>query len=572
MNKWIAWLLLTAAFAFSATGVVASAFLDESPSVGLRVMWLVVPVTALFMGTVLADIKYAVPRLLLRRKYFLFCAFTVLVSYGATLSALLLEYAARKIFDLPLRVSDYGSPWLYVDAFCNSMLLLLILLGIGAWQLYLKWRDEANAAQRLATRLDSYVTAVRDRLKPEFILDSLRSISDSLPISPTRAIERIHSLSGYLRTQLYELPVPPLSGGEMENRMDDTRITAFLVGRSYRNLRHVIFQIVLILISFETFFITPDHPDFSGRSGGFVSLFLFLNVLAYINMYLLFPRFMKRRSLVRYVLEICVVLILSVLPVIVIEIMTYDRNLYDKSLPVALMVFTTLGTLMTLFFFIGGTSALLLCQDWIRGQRRMMLLEAETARQEYAFLRKQINPHFLFNVLNNIGILSVDEPADASEMLAGLQKMIEYQFSQTGSSHTTLDREIEFLDSYLSLAQTRIEPFDFEISIDGNPVGVEIPTLMFIPFVENAVKYSSVIDGKRHVGLFFTVLSDSIEFRCENTYLTAASSGSVAGGLGIVNTRRRLELLYGEDYYYASRIRSCHYIANLVIPAHTPER
>lgn len=572
MNKWITWLLLTVAFAFSATGVVASAFFDEGPYLDLRVMWLVVPVTALFMGTVLADIKYAVPRLLLRRKYILFCAFAVFVSYSATLCALLLEYAARKIFDLPPRVSDYGSPWLYVDAFCNSMLLLLILLGIGAWQLYLKWRDEANAAQRLATRLDSYVAAVRDRLNPEFILDSLRSISDSLPVSPARAIELIHSLSGYLRTQLYEFPVPPLSGEEMENRTEDTRMTAFLVGRSYRNIRHVIFQIVLILISFETFFITPDHPDFYGRTGGFVSLFLFLNVLAYINMYLLFPRFMKSRRLGRYVLEICVTLSLSVLPVIVIEIVTYDRNLYDKSLPVALMVFTTLGTLMTLFFFIGGTSALLLCQDWIRGRRRMMLLEAETARQEYAFLRKQINPHFLFNVLNNIGILSVDEPEDASEMLAGLQKMIEYQFSQTGSSHTTLDREIEFLDSYLSLAQTRIEPFDFEINIDGNPVGVGIPTLMFIPFVENAVKHSSVIDGKRHVGLFFTVLSDRIEFRCENTYFPTGSSGSVAGGLGIVNTRRRLELLYGDGYEYLSCIRSCHYIANLIIPARTHER
>ena len=108
-----------------------------------------------------------------------------------------------------------------------------------------------------------------------------------------------------------------------------------------------------------------------------------------------------------------------------VQIMTYEPNVYDKNLPLVIEIISALGSIITLLLYIGGISAILLLQDWVRTQQRVVLLQAETARQEYAYLRKQINPHFLFNVLNNIGIIAYDD-ADLSVSLMNSLKTVSY--------------------------------------------------------------------------------------------------------------------------------------------------
>ena len=295
-------------------------------------------------------------------------------------------------------------------------------------------------------------------------------------------------------------------------------------------------------------------------------MYLFLNILTYINVLWLSRRFKRHRSLRKYMMEVALLLLAVIVPLIITEIATYDLNPYDKQLPVIIMVIMTIGSLLTLFFFIGGTAAIIMHQDWILRKRRIMLLHAETVRQEYAFLKKQINPHFLFNVLNNVGILSIDEPAEASDMLVELQKLVKYQFAETDSDTTTLRREIEFLNSYLTLEGTRIEPFSFEITADNGIGDVIVPTLLFIPFVENAVKHSSVVDSRRDVNISFACSKDNLIFRCENTFKVRHSKPGHPGGLGISNTLRRLNLLFGDNYSYSRRITEHRYIVSLRLP------
>lgn len=252
---------------------------------------------------------------------------------------------------------------------------------------------------------------------------------------------------------------------------------------------------------------------------------------------------------------------------IAVQIATYSGNIYGPAIPLVMRILITSGTIITLSLFIGGTAALLLLQFWVSGQMRLILIRSEIVKQEYAFLKKQINPHFLFNVLNNLGIQSVDEPEEAVEMVLELERLITYQFSEASQTETTLEREIRFIHSYLMLEKTRLESLDFEIVTFPDTSHLYVPTLLFISFVENAVKHSGTVRGARSIGIRFGIDGERLKFRCVNTCNKAPLRlPKKGGGLGIANTLRRLNLLYGSEYTYSHREDGDRYEVILDIP------
>lgn len=564
MKRIAAFALLTAVFAFLASGAVIAAYLDN-PGAGAGTMWLIVPVTLLFMVAVAIDVVYAIPRLLLRRRYFLYCLLIIGVAYAASTVALVSDSLFRSAAEFPQRVGSFSNPWVWVSVFSDSMLLLLILLGLGVRGLYLSWRAEAEAEKALSDRLDDYMTVVRTRLVPDRIMADLAGIANALRTSPATVASRIRDLSVYLREQLYELPTPPPS--EPVGREPESFFARFLCDSRYRLWRWLTLQLVLAAIAFGTFFVAPDNPDFGGRMWGFLTLLAFLDLLAIVNIFILFPRFRRRHSLLRHGLEVGLMVLAFIVPVIVGQMLSYDANPYDKQLPAVTVILSTAGTVVTLFLFVGATSAIMFCRDWVGQTRRMTLLRAETVRQEYAFLKKQINPHFLFNVLNNIGILAADEPFEASAMLAELRRLIGYQLRHASDSETTVDSEIAFLRTYLNLARTRIDGLEYQIETEGDVGQISVPTLLFATFVENAVKHSAPSCGRRHISVKFSESRRGLVFLCENTVGPLEDvRRDKAGGLGLANTLRRLELLYGSEFSYHCRTTQSVYSVMLQLP------
>lgn len=153
-------------------------------------------------------------------------------------------------------------------------------------------------------------------------------------------------------------------------------------------------------------------------------------------------------------------------------------------------------------------------------------------------------------------------------MLLQLKHLLEYQFSRGERSSVDMAGEMEVIDTYLRLQSSRIEPFAYDIGVEGNIGGRQIPSLVLITFVENAVKHSSVVDGRRTLSVRVGGEKRGIRFRCENSYVPPAGNPSptAAGGLGLRNTRRRLDLIYGDRY--SLEISESHniYSVNLFIP------
>ncbi len=544
----------------------------------VETLWLMVPFSLLCLGLVVITTCYAVPRLLLRRKWGLYAALEFFMSYVISLiEQLIIVYIWVQWEIIPAEHKlNWG--WLAVNTLCNSLMLFFTLLAVGGWYLYDSDRKDLKKEKKLTRQIESYIASVRRMLRPEALSKRLGEIADKVEEAPQEAETDINKLASDLRESLYDLPVPPavdedIPTGDKENR----KFNRWLTSRSYHAARVIFFQLSLIGICFGAFFATPDQPQFSARFGGFLVLLAMFEIIAAIDTLILFRAFRKKRRRGRFILASCILAAIMILPILAERVRLYLENPSGSdALFIFITALATAGTVLMITFYIAGIGAVLLYRDWVRHTSRLINLQATTRRLEYANLKKQINPHFLFNVLNNAGILTMLDAADSRDILLELRKLIDYQFTETEKSTASLTDTISFLRAYLVLEATRRNVFRFEVTCESDPEGVEVPSLLFIPFVENAVKYAYPKACTEMVRVRFEIKGSRLLFECVNPIEETDSPVSVvadnrasydeAGGLGIANTLRRLELLYDDDFTYSVSRSLRQYRIKLEIP------
>jgi LytS/YehU family sensor histidine kinase len=169
-------------------------------------------------------------------------------------------------------------------------------------------------------------------------------------------------------------------------------------------------------------------------------------------------------------------------------------------------------------------------------------------QSELKQLKNQINPHFLLNMLNNANVLTMENPEEASQVLSKLNDMLRYQLNDSTKEKVSLSADIHFLTDFLNLEKIRRDNFEVIISKEGNINNVSIPPLLFIPFVENAIKHNPDNDNSSYVHLYFKVQGQRLQFICENSKPEIPFKKHETGGLGLANIRRRLDLLYNTNY------------------------
>lgn len=540
-------LLATMAFAVISTGTIAATFQDAFASRGYAILWAVIPLTLLFSLTALVNGRHAVPRLLMHGRYRAYILLTLALGMAVPLAGWALESMMRQAWNIPQRILHWHSPWILIDAVCNSVLVMILLIGTAAYDIFLIWKRQTREEEEATRNLDSYMAEVKSRLNPDLLLGEIDGILGDLRKSVASANRHIHTLCATLRQQLYEMPAPD-APHETAVNADFSPIASFLTARKYRIWRYLTLTLMFVAIAADTFFDAPDRPVFSADNFiSVIALLAILCILALITAQWLFRRFCLHGYPRRYLAGIALLILCIMAPIIIVQILTFRLSPYSGVFPWPVMALSACSTAVTLTLFLAGISGIRLLQFWIRGERRMVLLKAETARQEYLFLKKQINPHFLFNVLNNIGILSEEDTDEASAMLLQLRQLLEFQFRNSENPFSTVADEMEFIRTYLELQSTRMDPFGFDILTECDNPGARIPSLVLITFVENAVKHGAVVDGCRTVNIFIKCDRKEILFECRNTCGSPAGS-SAAGGVGLANTRRRLDLIYGDRY------------------------
>jgi len=173
-------------------------------------------------------------------------------------------------------------------------------------------------------------------------------------------------------------------------------------------------------------------------------------------------------------------------------------------------------------------------------------LEIQNRKSELSFLRSQINPHFLFNSLNNIYSLVYQGSGQALTAIAGLSELLRYMLYDAAEK-VPLATEMAYIQKYIGLQQLRFEhPVEVDLKMEGNMDGIVIPPLLLIPFIENAFKHGDLSKGG--LSIYLQSSSQKTYFHCTNR--KGLQQKDPGGGIGLENVKRRLSLLYPDKHVF----------------------
>lgn len=319
----------------------------------------------------------------------------------------------------------------------------------------------------------------------------------------------------------------------------DHSIPDLFIAPGYRWLRHLLIQVIVLLISINVFWDEPVRM-LPGRLGAWMLYFLLIDTILYVNMYLLVPRLLIKGRARLYIALTSVFILLMVLGVGMLQDASGDDSAGIKA-PVLIGISSGF---FAFALFIAGLTSLQLLKYRMENARRISALENVTMEIELASLQNQINPHFLFNMLNNANILAEEDVEKTSMILSKLNDLLFYQVESGSKASVRLSDDIAFLNDYLGLEKIRRDRFTYNIDTEGD-TGILIPPLLFIPFVENAVKHHPGNDS--YVSIRFRITDRRLYFTCRNPK-TRMHYENKEGGIGLQNIKRRLDLLFGENY------------------------
>ena len=214
---------------------------------------------------------------------------------------------------------------------------------------------------------------------------------------------------------------------------------------------------------------------------------------------------------------------------------------------------------------VGFNIAIKLMFKSLRDEQVLKELEHQRLQSELEYLKYQINPHFFMNTLNNIHALVDIDAAKAQKALVELSKLMRYVLYEANNQIIALSREVLFLNNYLELMKLRyIDKVNIEVSFPLEIPEVQIPPLLFISFVENAFKHGVSYQKKSFIRVLMELEGEKIIFRCNNS--NWKKSDEQPHGIGLDNIRKRLRLLFGNDYTLSIDENERHYNVLLIIP------
>lgn len=333
--------------------------------------------------------------------------------------------------------------------------------------------------------------------------------------------------------------------------LKNTNLLQLMVDDKYRILRHA----VLLLVSLVVIFNSNWKHEYSGPFN-YIRLSCVYGVLiamCYINMYVLVPvfffkgRYLLYLTLLSLLVFLSLALISHILEVFIgsgprSPISNYNKDTYGFFEG----FFITLAIILI-------TTMIKLFQRWTRDNERIAELNNITLRMELNELRNQINPHFLFNMLNGIKALIRTDPEKANLVIMKLSEFLRYQIYENNEEKTPLKSEVTFLSNFLDLEMLRRDKLTIDVSVHdmlGILNGIFVPPNLFTTFAENAVKHSiDISGGESYIHIKFAIVGTELHFFCTNSkdpLFTPTDQKN--SGLGLANIKRRLELLYQRDY------------------------
>ncbi|UIR54867.1 histidine kinase [Sphingobacterium sp. SRCM116780] len=289
----------------------------------------------------------------------------------------------------------------------------------------------------------------------------------------------------------------------------------------------------------------------------------------YINMYVLLPRFFFKGKYEIYIL-LLILLVTSCL-FVVVQMVNYIYTVQTPTIETQRYhIMNFVNGIFVCISIILTTTTLKLFNRWIQDNKRISELKNLALKTELASLKNQIQPHFLFNMLNNVKALIRKDSEMATEVIMKLSDFLRYQLYENNGDKTLLISEINFISNFLKLEEIRRDHLITTLQYDPEIAkkNIFLPPHLFTAFVENAIKHSlSATEEPTFIHISFTTTERQLSFECKNsTNPSLQFPKSQYGGLGLTNAKRRLELLYQNEYHLDIAASDTDYIVKLTIP------
>jgi two-component system, LytTR family, sensor kinase len=345
----------------------------------------------------------------------------------------------------------------------------------------------------------------------------------------------------------------------------------------------IILQVIIHIAAWACFLTLPFAFIPRQREGSFIpaQYFSFYFVLInsfyigfyYLNFYFLIPRLLVRKKVAFFILvSVAFLLFFGLCP----RLYTYFSDTLQWLPPVIrrtarpknfLPSLLSAGSIAIFSMVFAVSTGLRVSSQWFITEQKNKQIENEKLNTELSFLKSQINPHFLFNTLNNIYSLAADGSKHTAEAVMKLSSIMRYVLTEAKNDEVPVEKEIQFIRHYIELQKLRLtekSPVDF--IIEGDPVGKKISPLLFLPFVENAFKYGISTRELSPILIKMQLQRDLVIFNIKNNkQKNSLLKPAENTGIGINNSKRRLDLLYHNKYVLDITNDDSVYIVNLKI-------
>ncbi len=207
----------------------------------------------------------------------------------------------------------------------------------------------------------------------------------------------------------------------------------------------------------------------------------------------------------------------------------------------------TLCLLITFIALLNGAAALVLKGfiNWYNDIKIKVALNKRNYEMELAMLKSQINPHFLFNTINNIDVLITKDAIKASDYLNKLSDIMRFMLYETTPEKIPLNKELTYIEKFIELQKIRTTNEHYvNYSLTGDAANFMIPPMILIPFIENAFKHAENKKAENAININLNVEKEKFIFKCENTYNQHTQMKPEHSGLGSEMMKKRLSLLY----------------------------
>lgn len=273
----------------------------------------------------------------------------------------------------------------------------------------------------------------------------------------------------------------------------------------------------------------------------------------YISVYILIPEYLIKKKYVRFSLySVYIIIISSYLIILSIfyglifltkfnynEMAPISQNLFFVMLGVYLV--TVVASTIKLFklHLVNSKKANIL-------ETKILTTQLKLKEQELGYLKMQIHPHFLFNTLNTLYGFALKKADETPEMIIKLSNLLDYLLYQADKPFVTLSEEINHIEDYIALEKMRFnESLDISFQVNNIPENYKIAPMLFIPFVENSFKHGAIINDSLHIDIELYFEGKTLHFHIENTTSNRQQNES---GIGLDNIKKRLQLVYGNQY------------------------